>query len=334
MLVNTLLLLGGCVLLYFGAEWLVRGAAIIAEALGIPKSVVGLTLVAFGTSAPELVVNLIAGYEGQTDIALANVSGSNLTNICVGFGLCGVISGVAIKSSAFRDDLVMLILSAAMILGFLLLNLDRPQVPLWSAAPLMVVLGFYLISLRRRTGSWRENREGDHSTRTLLLHFGIFLAGVASLYGGGRMVLNGAVAIAEFFRISDALIGLTIIAAGTSIPDTLASVIAARRGQHELAVGNILGSNISNILVVLTGTILSSWIGGHPSKNGEPPLPPGSLGADHNIVLDYVAVCLVSLIFIALASFAGRVRRPAGIILLILYVGYMGTRVSIEWMAR
>lgn len=334
MLLNVVLLLGGCVLLYFGAEWLVRGAAVIAEALRIPKSVVGLTLVAFGTSAPELVVNLIAGYEGRTDIALANVSGSNLTNICVGFGLCGVISGVTIKWTAFRDDLVMLILSAAMIVGLLLLNLQRPQVPAWSAVPLIVVLGLYLRSLVRRVGIRDEHHESDHSLRSLVLHLIIFLAGGAALYAGGRMVLTGAVAVAEFFRISNALIGLTVIAAGTSIPDTLASVIAARRGHHEIAVGNLVGSNISNVLVVLTGTILASWIGGQPSQNGDPPLPPGYLGANVNIVFDYGAVCLVSLLFIAVALLAGRVRRPAGVILLILYLGYMGTRVTIEWMAR
>jgi cation:H+ antiporter len=325
MLANLLLIAAGCVLLYFGADWLVRGASTIADALGAPKAVIGLTLVAFGTSAPEMFVNLLAGYQGETGFALSNVSGSNLTNICVGFGLCGLLGGVAIKWSTFRADFVVLVLSAGMIAGFLLIFRADPRLPFWTTVPLLGVLTIYLISLGRRGVAGPERvPPAETSAASLWLQVGLVLLGVAALYGGGKLVLASAISIAQRFHVDPALIGLTIVAAGTSVPDTIASVIAARRQEHEIAVGNLLGSNISNVLVVLSGTLLASRLGGKPAAS------PGVLLASGDILVDYVMVCVVSLALIAVAATMQRVRRPAGIALLVFYFGYMTYRVIVE----
>ena len=307
-------LAAGFVALYFGANWLVNGAAAISDALGIPKSVVGLTLVAFGTSAPELFVNVIAGVQGETQIALANVSGSNLTNICLGFGLCAILASVQVSRREFRADLGLLVVSAGLILGLLLLSPGQPSVPWWSAMPLLAVLMVYLAFLWRRVRKHKSQIEtaGKPDRWHLLLNFGLFALGVGSLYAGGELILLGAVGIADAFHIEKPLIGLTIIAAGTSIPDVVASIIAARKGHHGIAVGNLLGSNISNILLVLSATIVAAG---------------SSLPANTNIIGDYVMVCAVSILFVAIAAITTRINRAWGVALLGVYFAYMTFRV-------
>ena len=203
MLLWCAMLLGGFFVLYLGAVWLVGGARAIAEALHIPQAVVGLTLVAIGTSAPELFVNVIAGYNGNTELALSNVSGSNLTNIGVGFGLCALLAGFEIKRRAFRADLIMLVVSAATVTGILALNPSSPMMPLWAIAPLVLLLIIYLSSLRGRTGPDMVTHKGERKTHWggLTLEFGRLAVGIAGLYAGGQLVLNGATSIAEHFEI-------------------------------------------------------------------------------------------------------------------------------------
>jgi len=333
MLWNLVLLAGGCVLLYFGAEWVVRGAARIATVLGFSKAVVGLTLVALGTSAPEMFVNVLAGYRGETGFALSNVSGSNLTNICIGFGVCGLLGGLPIAWRTFRTDCAMLIVSVALVIAVLLLDSSQPHLPAWSTLPFLLLGAIYLFTLRRRIRDGQDElRPEESSAAWVLLSAGVFLAGIAALYGGGRLVLDSAVGIAEQLQIPAALIGLTVVAAGTSVPDTVASVIAARRGEYEIAVGNLLGSNISNVLVVLTATIFASLAGGVSPADGDAGLAgPGVLVASQNIVMDYFMVCLVSILFMLLALGARRINQGLGSLLLVVYFGYMGYRVFIEW---
>ncbi len=341
MLLNIVLLAIGCVLLYFGAEWLVRGSAAIATSLGIPKSVVGLTLVAFGTSAPEMFVNVIAGLQGETGFALSNVSGSNLTNICVGFGICGLTSGIVVSWSAFRSDCAALIISVAIVTGVLFLDPSAPRVPAWTCILLLLFLAYYLLTLRRRAGTGLdatlddiEEITGETPSPSVALNAVLFLVGVVALYGGGECVLRSAVAIAKTLSIDASLIGLTIVAAGTSVPDTVASVIAARKQEHEIAVGNLVGSNISNVLVVLSGTIIASWASGaataSTSAATSAAAAPGVLVASGAIMLDYAMVCLVSIGFVAIVATTGRVAKPAGIAMLVAYTGYMGLRIFWE----
>lgn len=334
MLWNSLLLAGGCILLYAGATWLVRGASEIAVALKIPKAIVGLSLVAFGTSAPELIVNLIAAYQGQTGFALSNVSGSNLTNLCVGFGLCGVISGLLIHWRTFFYDLWALVLSALaplVIMLIMLLDDGSPRLPSWSILPLGAGLAAYLFTLLRRFKDLKPNDEPAEAARSLVLSGGLFLLGALTLYFGGHLVLEGAVAFAAQFNIDTSLVGLTIVAAGTSIPDAIASIVAARRGEHDIAVGNLLGSNIANILLVITGTLLASLAAGGQITDPAQPIVPGALIADQKIVLDYAMIVVASVIFCAIAIRWGRITRTGGLLMIASYLGYMGLRIYLEY---
>ena len=309
MLIHILLLLGGCVLLYAGATWLVRGASELATALNIPKSIVGLLLVAFGTSAPELIVNLIAAYDGETSFALANVSGSNLTNLLVGFGLCGVLGGLIISWRTFFLDLWALVLSATIPIAILLWH---GHMPIVAIVPLLVGVLAYIWTIRRR---FQEHVPAEIDPNHL--HPLLFLLGAGVLYGGGHLVLTGAIAIAENLKIEASLIGLTLVAAGTSIPDAVASIVAARRGEHDIAVGNLLGSNIANILVVLSGTLLVAWTGADTIL----------LEADEWTKTDYTAVLVTSVGFFGTALRWGRIGRVGGILMIACFCLYMGLRV-------
>lgn len=308
-LLNLALFLGGCVLLFFGAHWLVLGAASLAETLGIPKSVVGLTLVALGTSAPEMFVNFIAAAKGHTDIALTNVAGSNLANICIGFGLCALLGKLVIQRRQFATDINLLILTPGLVLAMFYVSSTR-QLPYLSVLPLTGVLIFYLNSLRRRTAAsvLEEVVPGNRWAAA-----GLFLLGVISLYGGGELVLRAALEAARWLGVSQDIVGLTIVAAGTSVPDIAASVIAGRRGEHGIAVGNLVGSNISNIVVVLNGTILVSHRG---------------LPVTSQIQWDYVTVLLISLGFWAISMREQSMSKKVAILLLVVYFSYMAARVA------
>jgi cation:H+ antiporter len=301
----------GCALLYVGAEWLVRGAASVAEALGIPKAVIGLTLVAFGTSAPELFVNLIAAWREHTDFALSNVSGSNLANMCVGFGICGLIARLRIRRDFFGPDMILQWFGAMVIVALLLVP-ALYEVPFWSVFPLLGLLLVYFVSLTRRS-QILDSATGCR--RTAALGFLLALLGGACLYAGGEAVLHAALEIAESLGISDALIGLTIVAAGTSIPDISASIVAARKGEESIAVGNLLGSNISNILVVLSGTFLVAQ---------------KDLIASPSILMDYGVLGGLSFIFLVFGQRENGIPRLLSLFLLFSYFAYMVLRVFLE----
>ena len=326
-MLNVVWLLIGFVSLFYGAHWLVRGASHIANAFGIPKAIVGLTLVAFGTSAPEFFVNVIAGYNGQSEIALANVSGSNLTNLCIGFGICALFTSVIVDRTSFRLDLIMLVLSAATVLGLLLINRTDPHLPFWSAFLLLGIFLAYLYSISKRK-ILTDEEPAAVSRKHLLLNFGLFFLGVVLLYIGGDRVLAGAVNIGISLNIEPEILGLTVVAAGTSIPDALASFVAAKRKEYGIAVGNLLGSNISNIVFVLSSTMFAVRVGGEAAvDDAAPAIPLGSLAASPELLIDYSMVLGVSVVFVIVVGIWGRLARWTGAALLATYFGYMAFRV-------
>jgi cation:H+ antiporter len=310
-----LLLLIGFVLLYFGAEWLVDGASDIASHFRLSKTFVGLTLVAFGTSAPEMVVNIIAAVQTRaTAFALSNIAGSNLTNLCIGFGLATLFAVLPCRRKNFRIDLAYVVLSPAIVVASfaVTISLGKPSLTLPAAGILVGMLIVYLYLLIGRSAA----DEADDPTQVevwkpLLM----FAAGVAFLYGGGQLVFLNALALAETLKVPAPLIGLTIVAAGTSIPDVTASVVAARRGEHEIAIGNLLGSNISNVLVVLTATTF---------------VVRAPLTCTLMEVWDYVAVVGVSLVFAAVAAWREKIGRVLGIALLFAFFTYFAVRIAME----
>lgn len=303
------LLLVSFYVLYRGADWLVDGASKLATNLGISKVVVGVTMVAFGTSAPELFVNLIAAVRGRTDFALSNVSGSNLTNICMGFGICSVMGTLIVLRKDFLKDLILFAVAPLLILLFILVH-PVGFIPVWAVLVLGLPFGWYIHSLKSRLfDEFRDETVVKTSTSRSLL---IFLLGIVSLYIGGELVLKSAISIGKAFNLSDSVMGLTIVAIGTSIPDVTASIIAFRKNENHIAVGNLIGSNIFNILLVISGTILISFKG---------------LAADKFVMMDFVAVLICTLFFTLLALIRQKTGRMAGIVLLIAFFSYMTIRI-------
>lgn len=244
---------GGLVLLTRGSDWLVDGAASIARRLGVPAIVIGLTLVAFGTSAPELIVNLTSAWSGKTDIAVANIVGSNIANILLILGICAVIRPLTVKrGTAWKEipfallaaALVWIMASDALIAGNGPDRLDRVDG--------IVLLGFFAIFLYYAFGLTKtEGTTPDITVRKPLPSLGLTAAGLGALVLGGRLTVEGAVAVAQALGASETLIGLTIVAVGTSLPELVTSVTAARKGQDDIAIGNVVGSNIFNVFWIL-----------------------------------------------------------------------------------
>ncbi len=306
-LTDLLRFIAGVVLLGVGANWLVRGAATIAMALKIPKHVAGLTLVALGTSAPELFFNLIAAYHDETEFALANISGSNLANLCIGFGICALTAKLVVRRNEFSSDLMLVWISPAVVWFMLAFT---GTLPFWSIVPLSLMLAYYLRSLRGRDAVAEEHGVLHDCT---VAGGRLFCAGIACLYFGGNFILEAARETAKNLGVGEDIIGLTVVAFCTSVPDITASVVAARRNEMGIAVGNILGSNISNLVLVLNGTVVVSQ---------------SSLPVELPVSVDYLAVTLLSIAFCWLAFKKEAVSRSMGIGLIAIYLIYLGARVA------
>ena len=312
--IAIILMLVGFLALYYGAEWLVEGAVSLANHLNISKVVAGVILVAFGTSAPELFVNSIAAVRGEAGFALSNISGSNLANLLIGFGLCAILTSVLVNVKAFRLDLIFF--SVAPIIIFVTMFLLPPlesgerQLPLWSVLTLFAAFAVYLYqTYGRMMESEDEEEDGD---LPILTSVGYFVLGIVLLYVGGEMTVRQATGIATALGVPDAILGLTIVALGPSIPDITASVVAARQNETAIAVGNLLGSNIFNVLFVIPMTLLFSW---------------GPLSAENSVMYGYGVVVLASLGFFALVRVRPNLSRPAGIVLITSYLLYIVYRV-------
>jgi cation:H+ antiporter len=239
-----LLLLGG-IGLYFGAEWLVAGAARLALTLGVPPLVIGLTIVSYGTSAPELVVSVVAALEDKSAIAFGNVVGSNIANVGLILGITALIAPPRIDPRLRRRELpLLLIASATLPLVFLDGEMGRIEGAIFFAA----AIAYTFVTFRR--GEPTEEAEVPGGGRPALL-FVLIIVGLGVLVGGGQAFVHGATGIARTLGMSDRLVGLTIVAVGTSLPELAASLVAALRGHSELAVGNVVGSNLFNVLLVL-----------------------------------------------------------------------------------
>ena len=309
MIFNLILLLVSFVFLYYGAGWLINGASAVAKSLNLSKVVVGVTLVAFGTSAPELFVNLIAACRGHSGIALSNVSGSNLANLCLGYGICACFGTIVIDKKKFRLDLIYFCLAPLLVLLFLLIP-PRNQIPLWGAAIFITSLVLYIMSMKSRL--YEEQSEQSEDSRSgLYKGLFIFLMGTVALYLSGEMIVRSAVGISEYFGISETTIGLTVIAIGTSLPDITASLIAVKKGETSIAVGNLLGSNIFNVLLVLPGSLLVSR---------------AAFVTDWVVTADYSMVFLASAIFVATLFWRQKVGYIRAAVLLITYIAYMLSR--------
>ncbi|MDQ3341794.1 MAG: calcium/sodium antiporter [Myxococcota bacterium] len=307
-------LLTGLVLLYFGAEWLVGGAAGLARSFGIKPLIIGLTVVAYGTSSPELVVGISAGLRDQGAIALGNVIGSNIANLGLILAVCALIRAPRVDRQIVVRELPVLFIATALVP---LVLLDG-WVSTFEAIGLLVLAASYtawMIATSRR-GSSAETAEvaadaataaGLEPTRSRRRLAILTLVGLAGLIGGGHLLVTGAVGVAKVAGLSDQLIGLTIVAIGTSLPELATSVIAAIRGHGDIAVGNVVGSNIFNILLILGASGLAGRIGA----------PIG------NVAVELVALGAMTLIAAVAMATRRTVGRLEAIIMLLGYVVFL-----------
>ena len=241
----------GVVLLYYGAEFLVKGGVKIAYRFKISPLVVGLTLVAFATSAPELVVSVDSALKGLGNISIGNVVGSNICNIALILGLCAMITPLNVNKQLFRLDVPLMIISAAVLTAFCVIS---QGVNRWQGALLFAGIIAYTVYSIRYAGKQQGNEEAEEETVSksdnLLLAVLLVAGGLAALVGGAKLFVNSAVYIAKLLKVSDAVIGLTVVAVGTSLPELATSVVAAIKGEKDIAIGNVVGSNIFNVLAI------------------------------------------------------------------------------------
>lgn len=314
MLSHLLVFAAGILALVIGAEALVRGASRLALSLGVPPLVVGLTVVAFGTSSPELAVSVGAALDGNPDLAIGNVVGSNIANILVILGASALIAPVTVALRVIRQEVPVMIGTSV-----LLVALAANGVVGRAEAALLLFLAVaytvFLVRQARRTPalppteptaapSADDRRWAGHWSVQLLL----IGAGLGLLVLGGDRVVDAAVAIARLLGLSDLVIGLTVVAVGTSMPELATSVLAGLRGERDIAVGNVIGSNVLNILLVLgaTGIVAPAGL----------PVPEAALRFDLWVMLAAAVVCLP--IFLA----GRRIARWEGALLLGYYVAY------------
>ena len=305
-----ILLLAGCVVLGLAGEALLRGAVTLADKLRVSPLIIGLTIIAFGTSAPELTVSLNAALDGQPDISIGNVVGSNIANILLVMGAMAVVSPFFVNHGTLgRDGGFMLSVSALLFVLGMVGMIDRPV----GIALFVILIGFtyYLYTSAREVEDTAEAEAGVDENRVpggALVAAMVLLVGIAGVVWGAELMVDGAVALAHQWGISEAVIALSLVAIGTSLPELAVSLVAAMRGHAGLAVGNIIGSNISNILLILGVTSMVA------------PLPISDMIAMRDIPIMIGVACLG---FIFMAS--GRaMSRVEGGISLALYAAYMG----------
>lgn len=303
--INLLYGAAGLVLLYYGAEFLVKGGVKIAQKMKISPLVVGLTLVAFATSAPELVVSVDASLKGHGDISIGNVVGSNICNIALILGVCAMITPLTVNKKLFKVDVPLMIGSAAVLSIFCLMS---HGVNRWQGLILFAgIITYTVTSIRTARKEESGNAEaGEDSSDVNLLVAVLFVAGgLGMLVGGAKLFVNSAVYLAKLFKVSDAVIGLTVVAVGTSLPELATSVVAAIKGEKDIAIGNVVGSNIFNVLAICGIAPLIAPISA-----------PGISWVDLAMMIG------VSVLLYPLMKTGFTISRKEGVLLFAIYAGY------------
>lgn len=302
MLWQVMILLAGFLFLVKGADWFVEGAACIAKKLGIPQLVIGLTIVAMGTSMPEAAVSVTAAMQQNAGITVGNVVGSNILNILIILGITAVITNVTIQRSTLHYEIPFMLAVTALLLGFGITGgriTFTEGVIFWIF--FLAYLG-YLFVMARKENAGEEGSVKDFPVWKCLL---LMVLGGILVVKGSDFAVSGASAIARYFGMSERFIGLTIVALGTSLPELVTSVTAARRGNAGIAIGNIVGSNIFNILFVIGTAALIC------------PVP-----FERKFIADTV-IAIGAGVVLWLGTFRNReLRKPCGIVMLLCYAAY------------
>lgn len=303
--VQMILLVIGFVLLVKGADWFVEGASRVAERFGIPQLVIGLTIVAMGTSLPEAAVSVSAALKGSAEITIGNILGSNILNVLLILGLTAVITPVAVQKSTIKYEIPYVVVVSAVLMGIgyadgVVGRLDG--VILWI---LFIMYLLYLLKMAKSGADVIEEIPGDGKPMPVWKMLVMIVAGAAMIVLGSNLAVDAASGLARIFGMSERLIGLTIVAFGTSLPELVTSVTAAIKGKADIAVGNIVGSNIFNILFVVGTSALIT------------PVVYAS-----SFLIDSIAAIAVGIILWLLVFRKQKLNRLGGAILLVCYAGY------------
>ena len=306
-----LFLVVGLVLLVKGADWLVDGASKLAKRLGVTDLVIGLTIVAFGTSMPEFVVNMVSVADGATDLAITNILGSNIINTLVILGCSALVCPLVAQRSTLRLDIPLNIVAGVLVLVFVFISspMEPKGLSRIEGLALLVVFAAFLVYTF-------YTAKADATTTTESTPFplwkcvALILAGLVGLVVGGEMIVKSAVAIARYCGVAEAVIGLTIVALGTSLPELATSVVAAFKHNNDIAIGNVVGSNIFNVFFILGTSAIIKHL----------PVYPG-------IEIDAALVAVSALaVWLLLCNKNRSINRWGGALLLVLYAGYLTYR--------
>lgn len=311
MTLQILILLAGLLLILFGANWLVDGSSSLAKKFGLSEFIIGLTIVGIGTSTPEMVVSFLSSFQGKADMAIGNIVGSNIFNTMLILGVTALISPLVITKSNLKKDIPLNIIVTLLLIllgmNFTLFGKGTDQLSRIDGIILLAIFVWYLWSSFRSNSAEEEEGEGV-KLYSLGISILLIVAGLAALIFGGRLFVNSATELAKMFGVSDKFIAITVMAAGTSMPELATCVVAALKGRGQLALGNILGSNISNILLILGGAAL---------------INPLSFSGMTTVDLGAVLLCSVFILASAYMFRKRQLDRVEGVLLLLMEAGYM-----------
>lgn len=296
---NYIMILIGFVLLIKGADFFVEGASSIAKRFHIPEMIIGLTIVAMGTSLPELSVSFISALNDQSDMSIANAIGSNIFNLLMILGVSAFIKTLPIKESTIRD--IFILISATLLL--LILSYFGLSL-IWLDGLVMLCLFAYFI--RTMIKESKDNNDNNSKSYSMIKTIIYIVCGAIGIIYGGNLVVNNATVIAQTFGMSDNLIGLTVVALGTSLPEFVTSVMATKKGKLDIAIGNVIGSNIFNILFVLG---LSSLF--------------NVLTINAITLIDIFFSLFITIILFCIVYSYKRIGKLSGTIFIVLYISYM-----------
>lgn len=317
MILQGIILIAGLLLLVKGADWLVDGASVLAKKYNVSDLAIGLTIVAFGTSAPELVVNSVASSGGYPDIVFGNIIGSNNFNLFVILGIAGIITPLSVQSSSVWKEIPFSFI-AAIILLLMVNNYfsdSETSLSMIEGIGLLVCFAAFLYYVFTQLKSDPVSQEIELKVYSNLKIWALIFGGLAALVLGGKLVVDNAVAIANSLGVSEKIIGLTIVAAGTSLPELATSVVASMKKNNDIAIGNIIGSNIFNIFLILGVSSIISPLQYQITFNTD------------------IYLLLGGTLFLFIAMFTGKRKsldRWEAAILLLTYLGYTTYLVSME----
>ena len=310
--VQTLILIAGLILILLGANYLVDGASSIAKRFGLSEFVIGLTIVGIGTSTPEMVVSFISAIQGKADMAIGNIVGSNVLNTLFILGLTALFAPIAITRSNLRKDIptniAVTLLLIVLGMKFTLFGVGKNELNRIDGLILLSLFVWYLWSSFRSGKAEKNEETQDEKPKGIPVSIIMIAGGLAGLVFGGRLFVNSATVIAQTFGISDKFIAITIMAAGTSMPELATSIVSVIKGRNQLALGNVLGSNIFNILLILGGSAV---------------ITPLSFAGMTTVDLGAVIACSVCILLTTYLFKKKEVDRIEGILFLLLEAGYM-----------